>query len=74
MNLDKEFDKEFYTTKELVEHPNFPIRSTITVTKLIENGELEAFNVSTNKNFKRYRISRASVIGFLTSRMSTLNE
>ena len=61
-------EKDFYTTKELVEQPWFPIKSTITLKKLIEAGVLEGINISTNPKFKRYRISKESVINFLVNR------
>jgi len=63
------FRKKFYSTQELVEHEEFPIRSTNTITKLIESGELDGVNISTTQ-FKRYRIGRESIIKFLTKRFS----
>ncbi len=61
----KDSMKDFYTTQELVSEPWFPIRSTVTVKKLIENGRLEAVNVSTSPRYKRYRISKSSVTKFM---------
>jgi len=57
--------KDFYTTQELVDAEWFPIRSTLTVKKLIENGTLKAVDISTSKNFKRYRISKESAKQFI---------
>lgn len=58
--------KDFYTTQELVQEPWFPIRSTMTVKKLIIQGKLEAYNISTSPRFKRYRISKKSVEKFMS--------
>lgn len=57
--------KDFYTTQELVNESWFPVRSTLTIKKLIETGRLEAVNVSTSPRFKRYRISKQSVLNFV---------
>lgn len=62
---EKAITKDFYTTQELVREEWFPIRSTLTVKKLIETGRLEAVNVSTSPRFKRYRISKKSVLNFM---------
>lgn len=61
-------DKDFFTTSELAEQPWFPIKSTITMKKLIEQGELEAIDVSTNPDMKRYRISKQSAQEFIERR------
>lgn len=63
----KDTDKDYYSTQELVAEPWFPIRSTLTVKKLIESGKLEAINISTGSRFKRYRISKKSVLEFMES-------
>lgn len=65
MIVDNAVIKDFYTTQELVQEPWFPIRSTLTVKKLIETGRLEAVNISTSPRFKRYRISKDSVTAFM---------
>ena len=57
--------KDFYTTQELVDAEWFPVRSTLTVKKLIEQGLLDAVNISTSSNFKRYRISKESAEKFI---------
>ena len=57
--------KDFYTTQELVDEKWFPVKSTLTVKKLIESGKLEAVNISTSARFKRYRISKRSVLSFM---------
>ena len=56
--------KDYYTTQELVDEPWFPIKSTITVKKLIESGKLEAVDISTGE-FKRYRIKKQSALDFV---------
>jgi hypothetical protein len=61
-------DKNFYTTQELTQQPWFPVKSPITLKKLIEAGVLEAVNISSNPKMKRYRISKESVINFLVNR------
>lgn len=66
MDIDpKKIEKEFYTTYELIEQPWFPVRSALTVKKLIEQGRLSAIDISSNPKFKRYRISKQSVIEFI---------
>ena len=67
---DKNITKDYYTTQELVDEPWFPVRSTLTVKKLIESGKLEATDISTSARFKRYRISKKSVLGFMKSQTS----
>jgi len=69
-------DKNYFTMEELVKHPDFPIRSSVTIKKLIEKGVLKAVNVScskkltkTGKPYVRYRIYRDSVINFLNSQL-----
>lgn len=66
MQIDEKIvTKDFYTTQELVKEEWFPIRSTLTVKKLIETSRLEAVNISTSPRFKRYRISKQSVLNFM---------
>jgi len=66
MEIDKnKITKDYYTTQELVDEPWFPVRSTLTVKKLIEQGKLRAIDISTSPRFKRYRIEKQSVIEFL---------
>ena len=72
MKIDeKTITKDFYTTQELVDEPWFPVRSTLTVKKLIESGKLEAVNISTSTRFKRYRISKQSVLRFMKLQTSS---
>lgn len=66
MKMDEKIvDKDFYTTQELVKEPWFPIKSTLTVKKLIESKKIEAVDISTSPRFKRYRISKKSVLVFM---------
>lgn len=66
MGIDRsKITKDYYTTKELVDEPWFPVRSPLTVKKLIEQGRLRAIDISTNPKYKRYRIDKKSVIEFL---------
>lgn len=71
---DKNIIKDFYTTQELVDEAWFPVRSTLTVKKLIESGNLEAVNISTSARFKRYRISKQSVLDFMKTQTSNLKK
>ena len=73
MNIEEKI-KDYFTTKELVEQPWFPIKSSITIKKLVETGALEGINVSTNPKFKRYRIPKESIINFLVSRNQKLGK
>lgn len=66
--MNEKIDKDFYTTSELIEQSWFPIKSTITIKKFIEQGELDAVNVSTNPDIKRYRISKKSAQAFIERR------
>lgn len=65
--------KDFYSTQELIDQSWFPIKSTLTLKKLIEQGEIDAVNVSTNPDIKRYRISRKSAEDFVERRKSNKN-
>lgn len=62
--------KDYYTTQELVKEPWFPVKSGITIKKLIEQGELEAVDVSTSPDRKRYRVSCKSAEAFVERRKS----
>lgn len=62
--------KDFFSTNELIKEPWFPIKSPITLKTLIENGELDAIDVSTNPDYKRYRISKKSAEEFIERRRS----
>ncbi len=62
--------KDYLSTSELIKESWFPIKSSITLKKLIEQGELEAVDVSTSPEFKRYRISRESALKFVKRRTS----
>jgi len=63
--------KDYYTTQELIKEPWFPVKSGITIKKLIEQGELEAVNVSTSPDRKRYRVSCKSAEAFVGRRKSS---
>jgi len=62
--------KDYYTSQELIKEPWFPVKSGITIKKLIEQGELEAVNVSTSPDRKRYRVSHKSAEDFVQRRKS----
>lgn len=55
--------KDYYSTAELSREPWFPIRSAIKISKLVEEGELKAVNIST-KEKKRYKINKQSARDF----------
>ena len=58
--------KDFYTTMELIAEPWFPVRSTVTLKKLIEAEKIKAINISTSeKHLTRYRIQKQSIIDFM---------
>lgn len=63
--MKEKITKDYYSTLELVAQSWFPVRSTITLKKLIENGELEAVDISTTKCV-RYRISDDSARKFMS--------
>ncbi len=58
--------KDFYSMPELVKQRWFPIKSVITLRKLIESGQISAVNVSTTDKFKRYHIPKRAVARWLT--------
>lgn len=60
--------KDFYSVQELANQPWFPVRSPITVRKLIEAGRLEAVDISTNPRYRQYKIKKESIIYFLVNR------
>lgn len=60
----KKVEKDFYTTFELIQQRWFPISSTVTLSKLIEQGKIHAVDISTGKH-KRYRIAKKSAIDFI---------
>ena len=60
-------EKDFYTTDELVKQKWFPVKSPITLKKLIERGMIMAVNISTNPKYKRYQIKKESIIEFLVN-------
>lgn len=69
-------NKNFFTMEELVKHPDWPIKSSITVKKMIETGKLKAVDVScsekktkSGKKYVRYRIYKESVAEFLSSKL-----
>ena len=61
-------DKEFYTVGELVKADWFPVKSDATIKKLAENGMLKAVDVSANPKYRRYKITKESIISFLVYR------
>lgn len=65
-----EKEQDYFTTQELVDMPWFPVKSTITLKTLIEQGEIEAIDVSTNPDRKRYRIAKKSALAFIERRKS----
>jgi hypothetical protein len=65
--------KDYYTTQELSQAEWFPIKSGITIKKLIESGALEAVDISTSADRKRYRVSRESAESFVERRKSGKN-
>lgn len=66
MKVDKsKITEEYYSTQELADASWFPVRSTLTIQKLVEAGRLSAINISTNPKRRRYRVKRDSIIKFL---------
>jgi len=62
--------KQYYTVKELALADWFPVKSMITINKLIELGQLTALNVGYGANMKRYKVPRKAVAHYLTLRLS----
>lgn len=62
--------KDYFTSQELIKEPWFPVKSSLTVKKLIEQGELDAVDVSTSPDRKRYRVTRKSAEEFVERRKS----
>lgn len=65
--------KDFYTTQELVKESWFPVRSTLTVLKLIKTGKLEAVDISTSTKLRRFRIPKESALTFIARQKLTEN-
>lgn len=57
--------KKYYSVQELVAEDWFPIKSVITLKKLIENKKINAIDISTNDKMKQYKISKEEIIKFL---------
>ncbi len=62
--------KDYFTSQELSQAEWFPIKSGLTIKKLIESGELDAVDVSTTADRRRYRVSRKSAEDFVERRKS----
>ena len=62
--------KQYYTVKELTKADWFPVKSRITINKIIEAGDLTAVNVGYGENRNRYTIPRKAVAHYLTLRLS----
>lgn len=58
-------DKNYFSAPQLVKQPWFPIKTTITLRKLIDSGELKAVNVSTNPKLVRYHIHKKEVVKYM---------
>ena len=65
MKQKEKIEKDYYTTLELVKQSWFPIRSIITLRKLIESGGIEAVDIGTT-TYKRYRITNEAVKKFIS--------
>ena len=61
----EELTKDFYTVGELVHAKWFPVKSDATIKKLAENGMLKAVDTSANSKYRRYKITKESIIGFM---------
>ena len=57
--------KEFYSPNELAKQKWFPIKSPITIYKLIASGEISAMNVSSTGK-EKYMIPKKAVGHYLT--------
>ena len=64
--------KEYFSTLELLAQPWFPIKSHLTLRKLIESGEVEAIDVSTNPKYRRYRIRKLSVDEYMARKTGVI--
>ena len=60
--------KNFYTVGELIGAPWFPVKSDATIKRLVEFGKLDGINISVNPKYRRYRITKQSVVDFLADR------
>lgn len=60
-------DPTFFSSPQLVKQPWFPIKSVITLRKLIDTGKIKAANVSTSPHLKRYHIKQHEAIRFLNA-------
>ena len=62
---EKDIIKDYYSMQELTKELWFPIKSVITLKRLIEKGRIKAIDISTNDSLKQYKIYRWDIIKFL---------
>lgn len=71
MKMGLKIDKDFYTVPQLVKQPWFPIKSVITLRKMIDQHDFPAMDVSTNPKLKRYHIHKEVIMDFLVKRIKS---
>lgn len=61
------YDKEYYSPDDLARLPWFPVRNAGTIRRLIQNGKLQAINVSATDTQPRWKIAKEDVIRYVAS-------
>ncbi|MDD2807494.1 MAG: hypothetical protein PHW95_03190 [Patescibacteria group bacterium] len=60
-------DQEVFTCPQLIKQPWFPIKTLVTLRKLIDTGKIKAMNASANPQLKRYHVNKQEAIRFLNA-------
>ncbi|OGY46557.1 MAG: hypothetical protein A3A24_00565 [Candidatus Buchananbacteria bacterium RIFCSPLOWO2_01_FULL_46_12] len=60
-------DQTFFSGPKLIKQSWFPIKSLVTLRKLIDTGKIKAVNISTDPRLKRYHVNRQEVTRFLNA-------
>ena len=64
---DSKHGKDYLSCPALVKQRWFPIKSLVTLRKLIDNGKIKAVNVSTNPKTKHYYIHKDEAIRYIAT-------
>lgn len=64
---DSKYGKDYFSCPVLVKQRWFPVKSLITLRKLINSGKIKAVNVSTNPKLKHYYIHKDEAIRYIAT-------
>ena len=60
-------DKNYFSCPALVKQSWFPVKSLVTLNKLIKQGKIKAVDLSTSPEFKRYYIHKDEAIRYVAT-------